>query len=251
VAPVPAADGSLVVPHGEWYAFTLHPRVEGRAFPWGPYEDDAHRRAVLALLVELHGVPGCRDAVGTDTLTVPLADELRAVLDDPGPTWDSGPYAAEAWRLVTERGHVVRDLLDRHRSLTGVADPARFVITHGEPHRANTVVTDDGVLLVDWDTVLLAPPERDLWRMVGEDAGVAATYQQRTGTTLDERLLAAYRLGWDLADVALCVRDLRAAHTDTPDTRISWEALHAAVGDAHPTRDRWPGGHPPRTQPDG
>jgi aminoglycoside phosphotransferase (APT) family kinase protein len=41
-----------------------------------------------------------------------------------------------------------------------------WVVTHGEPHRGN-VIRDPrgGVYLVDWDTTLIAPRERDL-RMV-------------------------------------------------------------------------------------
>ena len=39
-------------------------------------------------------------------------------------------------------------------------------MTHGEPHAGNVMRTDEGRLLVDWDTVALAPPERDLWMLV-------------------------------------------------------------------------------------
>jgi len=44
-----------------------------------------------------------------------------------------------------------------------------MVITHGEPHRANTIVTTAGVALIDWDTALLARRERDLWMLIDED----------------------------------------------------------------------------------
>ena len=46
-------------------------------------------------------------------------------------------------------------------------DPARFVVTHGEPHRGNTLVTDTGVVLVDRDICLLAPPERNVGLVAG------------------------------------------------------------------------------------
>ena len=96
--------------------------------------------------------------------------------------------------------------------------PRGWVLTHGEPHRANTVLTATGVVLVDWDTCLLAPRERDLWMLVGEDPGILAVHAARTGTALDPRLLEAFRLRWDLADVESCVRVLRAPHrlTRTP-----------------------------------
>ena len=54
-------------------------------------------------------------------------------------------------------------------------------MTHGEPHRGNIVVTDAGVVLVDWDTCLLAPPERDVWLVAGEEPGILEDYERRTG----------------------------------------------------------------------
>jgi hypothetical protein len=80
-------------------------------------------------------------------------------------------------------------------------------------------LADSGVVLADWDTCLLAPPERDLWMPVGEDPGIRDRYAARTRDALDPRLLEAYRLRWDLADVEASVRDLRAPHVDDEDTR--------------------------------
>ncbi|MGL5928583.1 MAG: phosphotransferase [Dermatophilaceae bacterium] len=228
VAPVPTTDGSVVAVH-EGYALALHPRIEGRTFAWGPYEDDAHRRAVLERLVELHTVDGCRDAVGSDDLAVPLVDELRAVLDDPRVCWGSGPFATEARRLVAEHEKVAQRLLDHHAALTADTDRARFVLTHGEPHRANTIITDEGVVVVDWDTVLLGPPERDLWRLVQEDPRTRQVYEERTRTGLDDDLLEAYRLAWDIADVASSVRMVRAPHADDENTRVAIAGLRRAL----------------------
>ena len=153
----------------------------------------------------------------------------RALLADPGERWESGPFGPGAWRLVVERGAVLADLVDRYRDLVADVDPAGWVLTHGEPHRANTVLTATGVVLVDWDTCLLAPRERDLWMLVGEDPGILGAYAARTGTVLDPRLLEAFRLRWDLADVESCVRDLRAPHTENEDTRTAWDAVRAVL----------------------
>ncbi len=46
----------------------------------------------------------------------------------------------------------------------------RLVITHGEPHAANVMGSPGGLVLVDWDTVLLAPPERDLWGIADDES---------------------------------------------------------------------------------
>ena len=229
VAPRRTGTGEVVAGLGEAYALAVYPAAEGGSFGWGAFEDTAHRDAVLDRLVELHGVDGCRDAAGTDDLGSALVAGLGALLADPGERWESGPFGPGAWRLVVERGAVLADLVDRYRDLVADVDPAGWVITHGEPHRANTVLTTTGVVLVDWDTCLLAPRARDLWTLVGEDPGILGAYAARTGTVLDPRLLEAFRLHWDLADVESCVRDLRAPHTENEDTRTAWNAVRAVL----------------------
>jgi spectinomycin phosphotransferase/16S rRNA (guanine(1405)-N(7))-methyltransferase len=99
------------------------------------------------------------------------------------------------------------------------------VLTHGEPHPANTITTEHGVVLVDWDTALLAPPERDLWDMIGEDASVAAQYEALTGVAIDPDAVELYRRAWDLAEVAIYVTELRRPHERTADVDESWTNL--------------------------
>jgi spectinomycin phosphotransferase len=75
---------------------------------------------------------------------------------------------------------------------------------------------------VDWDTVALAPPERDLWHL---DAASVARYGALTGRPAKGDALAYYRLAWDLADVASFVGWLRAPHRRTPDTIKALDGL--------------------------
>jgi aminoglycoside phosphotransferase (APT) family kinase protein len=108
------------------------------------------------------------------------------------------------------------------------------VITHGEPHAANVMWTDDGPLLIDWDTNALAPPERDLW-MVLSDSGEAAAYAVATGHQPDPVAIDFYRLTWDLANVAAYVDVFRSAHADTDDMSKSYANLLKDLA----VRDRW------------
>ena len=75
-----------------------------------------------------------------------------------------------ALRAGTKRIRPVR--CRHHRAARPVRPPPRpsrqpqreLVVTHGEPHAGNVMRRSDGRhLLVDWDTVAVAPPERDLW----------------------------------------------------------------------------------------
>jgi spectinomycin phosphotransferase len=74
-------------------------------------------------------------------------------------------------------------------------------------------------MLVDWDTVAMARPERDLWMLVEVDDRVARTYQQLTGVSLDPELLAAYRRLWATTDLAMFAAQLLTEHADDADTR--------------------------------
>ena len=79
-----------------------------------------------------------------------------------------------------------------------------WVLTHGEPHPGNLIRTENGLRLVDWDTVLLAPPERDLWLLARDgvsDEQVAAEYAARTGHRADPRGMRLQRRRWALTDV--------------------------------------------------
>ncbi len=229
MAPRRTDGGQVVLRVGDAYALSVYPHVVGRTFGWGPYADPAHRDAVLERLVALHTTTGCRALAGCDDLGTALVAGLRSLLDDPGAAWDAGPFSGDAWRLVVDRGDRLRALLGQYQRLVAGADPAGFVVTHGEPHRGNTIVTETGVVLVDWDTLLLAPPERDLAMLVGEDPGIRERYAAHTRTALDPGLLEAYRLRWDLADVEASVRDLRAPHRDDEDTRTAWGALNGVL----------------------
>ena len=231
VAPVPTTGGDVVHRLTVRYAIALHPHVEGRTHSWGPYESPAERSAVVALLAQLHHAPaGCRARCRVDDLTVPRLDELMRLLevagDDGGP-WTGGPFSEQLRLLLGARRGDVLDLVARHTTLAAAQRSAqeRWVLTHGEPHRANTVTTASGTVLVDWDTMLVAPPERDLWRLVAEDAKVAAEYTALTGVRLDPGALELYGLAWDLGDIAIYASDLHAAHTDTEDVRTAWRSL--------------------------
>jgi spectinomycin phosphotransferase len=112
---------------------------------------------------------------------------------------------------------------------------SELVITHGEPHPGNVIRARDGLALVDWDTVGLAPPERDRW-MLAADAGSAEArvYERMTGRAVNPDGLALYRLRWALDDISAYLADLRAPHVRSADTEQAWrtlnEELTAAAG---------------------
>ena len=80
--------------------------------------------------------------------------------------------------------------------------------------------------LVDWDTVALAPPERDLWMLAdGAGSDAAELYAAATGRELDETALDYFRLMWDLKDLAEYLKVLRSPHRRDEDTLRQYHAL--------------------------
>ena len=100
-----------------------------------------------------------------------------------------------------------------------------WVVTHGEPHAGNVMRTGAGRVLVDWDTVALAPPERDLWMLVAGGADAADLYVRATGTQLDDAALDFFRLAWDLSDLAEYLNVLRSPHQEDDDSVWGLQAL--------------------------
>ena len=106
--------------------------------------------------------------------------------------------------LLREHADGVRQLLAHFDRLVVdvCADRERMVITHGEPHAANVVIDSTGPLLVDWESALIAPPERDLCVLDPGDGSVLAAYTEATGVALVEERLDYYRLWYDLFEIA-------------------------------------------------
>ena len=103
------------------------------------------------------------------------------------------------------------------------------MITHGEPHPGNIIRVGREIMLVDWDTVGLAPPERDLWLVASETGDELRRYTELTGRIVDATALELYRLRWALDDISCFVRDLRRPHGRTAGTEHAWQSLECAI----------------------
>jgi len=211
----------------------LYPYVDGRSYSWGDSPTPAHRRGILDVLVALHRVPptALRHPV-TDDFAVPHRDELELTYGNGHAGGESGPYATRTSKLLAENAHRIGRLLVRYDDLVTQSRrrPHRAVITHGEPHPGNTLLTSVGWVLVDWDTVMVAPAERDLWSLDPGDGSIIRAYADATGTRAWPPMLELYRLRWDLADIAAYVSQFRAPHSDSPDNEKSWDNLCSLIG---------------------
>ncbi|NYI04777.1 phosphotransferase [Allostreptomyces psammosilenae] len=225
VAPLRDAGGRTLRRLGDRHGVSVFPYLDGSPGDFGQALTPAERGAVVELLARLHraappaSVPLARPAV-------PARAGLEAALDELGAPWHGGPFAEPARALLSEHAAGLRRRLDEFdRRIRELADGGREpVVTHGEPHPGNLLRLGGHHLLVDWDTVGLAVPERDLW-MVAAGPDDLERYADAGGRRPDPSALALYRLRWDLDDTAVYLASFRTPHGRTPDTEQAWEGL--------------------------
>lgn len=205
---VPTGSGAYTIALGDaWLSCT--PWVDGTA----PKEWD-HEAA--GLVHRLHAVLPPRSLVSWEPAVRPdLATELQTWTGAP---WTGGPHGEDARTGV---GAALDDLAEGVRLFTSLAadlDPGTYVPTHGEPGPHNQWRTEDGLLLLlDWETLRLAPPERDL------RGGLAPWIEH------DPDVLRVFELEWQLTEIHSFADWLRGPHADDEDTRIAAEALEHEI----------------------
>ena len=78
-------------------------------------------------------------------------------------------------------------------------------------------------MLIDWDTVGLTRPERDLW-WFADDAGALARYAEQAGRVPDPKAITLYRDAWIVSDLESMLHVFRSAHVEDDDTRHEWQS---------------------------
>jgi spectinomycin phosphotransferase len=245
LAPLPAVSGESVRRVGQCHSVAVFPFVDGEAGDFGDRPGPEQRAEMVRLLVQLHqATPAVPRG---QPLALGFADRagLEAAMHDVNYVWEAatdassdrpgnaggGPYAepARAWRArhVGDLGRALDDFDHVVRAVAAAQVPP--VITHGEPHPGNVMRSLDGLLLIDWDTVALAPPERDLWLLATDSGEEAALYRDATGHEVSSDALSLYRRAWDLADIAAYIDQFRSPHHRTADTEAAWTNLENSI----------------------
>jgi spectinomycin phosphotransferase len=231
LAPLADEEGLVIRRLSDRYAVTVSPLLDGKSSDWGPWESADDRRQMAVVLGRLHAATGALPdrLPRRDDLAIPSRAVLVDALADLDRPWNSGPFAEPARHLLADAAAnlelQLREYDELAVSLRDDSEP--WVITHGEPHRANVIRARDGSLhLVDWDTTLIAPRERDLRMVLDDDRTGWDEYVTTAGEAeLNEHTIELYTRWWDLADTAIYVALFRELHERDENTIASYRNL--------------------------
>ncbi|GHO98608.1 hypothetical protein KSF_086560 [Reticulibacter mediterranei] len=125
-------------------------------------ETDATKIPEYQMLAKVYAVPSCGVPIRREDFSGKSADTFF-----------------EQWNVLDNIQ--IHSLLEKHRAKLEQrakrlkyfaelcqGDTADFFITHGDAG-GNLIVNGDRYFIVDWDTPILAPPERDAWVMCSRD----------------------------------------------------------------------------------
>lgn len=172
------------------------------------------------LLARLHACPAPATARTWRTELDPdLPHHLRELLQR---EW-SGPLGPAAREVLVAHLAQVGGWVREHTRLLGLADPATYVVTHGEPHVRNQWLACGRTWLIDWESLVLAPRERDLATLVHEGRDVPH----------DREMVRLFDLEWRLSEVWSFAQWLQGPHTGDADDRTALGGLAHELSRPH------------------
>jgi spectinomycin phosphotransferase len=215
---LPSSQGSFTAPLSSG-AVSATAWTDGRSGS-GVFADAAEAAECAVLVGRLHGSKAPDGIVEWRPLVpAEVADSLARELERP---WRQGPHGEPARSALARRLPDVRRWTASYHSLADDARQQRdrWVPTHGEPDTGNQLVTSECRYLVDWESLKLAPAERDLrtWLATGEPGAIA---HRRP----DHAMLEMFDLEWRLDEISQYSAWFAAPHDGTESASIAFHGL--------------------------
>ncbi|HWQ15682.1 MAG TPA: aminoglycoside phosphotransferase family protein [Roseiflexaceae bacterium] len=214
IPPVVTRDGRLWTCVG---AFTviLYPFVAGQdGFAVALSERQWHEFGTALRRIHTAAVPpALAGRLARETYTPHWREAVKLYLARLEHDRFDDPIAAELAAFLQTQRTVILDLIGRAERLAGElqAHPRPLVVCHSDIHAGNLLI-DGGerLFIVDWDTPILAPKERDLMYIGGAQGFVGRTadeeerlfYQGYGQVEIDPAALAYYRYERIIQDIA-------------------------------------------------
>jgi spectinomycin phosphotransferase len=222
IPPLPTLDQQWTRQLGP-YLLALYPFVDG-VDGYQAELSEAQWIELGATLKRLHSLrlpPAIRRALSREDYSPRFRQRVQSFLGRAGSRAFDDPLAVELAALLAAQASRVQQLLAAAETLARQL-PARAraqVLCHGDLHNGNLLLGAAGAFhIVDWDTALLAPQERDLM-FVGSGLGRPAKaaqeaawfYQGYGPVTVDAAVVAYYRCERIVQDIDAFTAEILAS----------------------------------------
>ncbi len=228
IAPIETTDGRLWTQF-EQYTVILYPFIEGQ----DGFTTELSNRQWVELGEVLNGVHTVnlpveiRQVLRREIFPTVWFERARDYLDLFARKSFADPISAQLADLMRTQRDVIEELIRRGeaRRATLLADPPEFVLCHADIHGGNVLMVPNGDLyVVDWDTLMLAPKERDLMFIGGGigkgwdgSSGVGQFYQGYGPAEVDWVGIAYYRYVRIIEDIVLYCEQILESDPSSPD----------------------------------
>lgn len=246
IAPLPTQSQQLWTGLGE-YRVTVSPFVEGNS----GYEVDLSDRHWVEFGQALNGIhktvipPALTDRLQRESYSDQWRELVRNFQELIERAVYRDPIAAELAAFLKQQHETIHKLIERAESLASVLQERSepFILCHADIHAGNILIDkNDQLYLVDWDTLIFAPKERDLMFVGGGQFGSRRSapeeeklfYQGYGPTQTDPIGLAYYRYERIVQDIAAFCEQVLLTDEGGEDRRA---ALRYLTGQFQPGKE--------------
>ncbi len=239
IAPLPTTTGRLWTPLAD-YTMTVYPFVEGQ----NGYErelSDQQWVAFGAALKRMHTAalpPAILTHLPRETYAAHWRTMVQHFVQQGAVDVVDDAIAARLTVFLQTKRAQIHDLLARtDRLAQALAQRAHpYIVCHADLHAGNLLLAaNEAVYIVDWDTAILAPKERDLMFIGAGLLGAGRSpheearlfYHGYGHTTLDRRAVAYYRYERIIQDIAAFCQQIYATAGGDADRA---QAFHYLIG---------------------
>lgn len=209
IAPIPTRTQRLIA-EVDRFALILYPFIAGQAAMSAGMTDVQWREFGCALK-QIHMMKLDQNTlrhVRQESFTPKWGKLSRALHEQANTRNFDNPYQKEFARFWREKNQTVQTLLERTERIGKRLQQANleFVLCHADIHTANVLLTpEQEMFIVDWDETLLAPKERDLMFVSGQDPVPAREenlFLEGYGAVqVNQLALAYYRYEWCVQEI--------------------------------------------------
>lgn len=220
IAPLPTHTGQLWA-NLDPYKTILYPFIEGRN-AYDVAMSDHHWQEFGCALNRIHTAdvpPSITDHIRREQFSPQFRETVKAFLMRAEDGTCPDPIAAELATLLKTKHSEIRDLVARADRYAAAlqAQSLELIVCHADMHAWNILISDKNAFyIVDWDTLTLAPKERDLMFIGGGLMGGWHTpdverqlfYGGYGQTEINPIALSYYRYERIIEDMAICCEEL-------------------------------------------